>query len=320
MMQSQALWPAPVETAPAPRAYVLEVEMKQFRSDGKTMSCQHQQIALPAKHFFCADSGLIMADETDKEYRKGLLQVKATVLKNDRLRVELIGVQTRARTQEDGRVALDLDATRLMDRTVKLGKTVKKVLEKDHNGNPLKWVQLIVKEMPPAAMPPAGCHYTAAAPRLVAPSPIPCQAGYPVMPSAVAPCVALQVHDEPNKSWELRAAVEEGNTKIALRQGDQQAMTVKSLEIKTENGPLEVTFCDEQIHVENRWLQACADTLSSKAPDGLLILEGNVNLAYRRGDQHMVVTAERVFVDLASGHLQIEGQRSIDSSREDLSR
>jgi hypothetical protein len=319
-MQSQALWPAPVETAPAPRTYVLEVEMKQFRSDGKTINCQHQQIALPAKHFFCADSGLIMAEETDNEYRKGLLQVKATVLKNDRLRVELIGVQTRARTQEDGRVALDLDAKQLIDRTMKLGKTVKKVLEKDNNGNPLKWVQLIVKEMPPAAMPPAGCRYTALAPALLPASPMPCQAGYPIMPPAVAPCVALQVHDEPNKSWELRAAVEEGNTKIALRQGDQQAMTVKSLEIKTENGPLEVTFCGEQIHLENRWLQACADALSSRAPDGRLLLEGHVNITYRQGDQHMVVTAERVFVDLASGHLQIEGQRSINSSREDLPR
>src|SRR5262249_53986535 len=121
--------PAPaVQAAPAPKVYALEVAVTQQQPEGKPQVWNIIHIGLACKS---GSSAICCTEQAENEYRKGLLQVKATVLKNDRLRVELLDVQARAAKTSDDRIALDLQAKPILERTVKLDKKVKVVLERD---------------------------------------------------------------------------------------------------------------------------------------------------------------------------------------------
>ena len=117
-----------------------------------------------------------------------------------------------------------------MDCTVKLGKKAKMVVEKDEDGKPRKWLELMAKEMEPARMPAVGAERVP--PPAVAP-PVACMAApqvdqaahvlmrAPVMPPppAVLECVALQAPDQSNQPRGFRAVVEGGRIKFALQRG-----------------------------------------------------------------------------------------------------
>jgi hypothetical protein len=139
----------PVQPIPESKAYVLEAKTLQCTPAGKKIHGSVQQIGFRAEP--CFRGQMVIAYKEAKLYRNCLLHVKATALKNERLHVEVIGVQAKAENTNNGEIALDLDVKPLLDRQVELGKTVKRVLERDEAGRPCKWVELMVKEMPQAA-------------------------------------------------------------------------------------------------------------------------------------------------------------------------
>jgi hypothetical protein len=324
----------PMQAPPIPRAYVLQASMFQCSSDAKAICVQNQQIAFrPEPSFHC---NLMIGDKEDKECRKWLLQVKATALKNERLHLEVIGVQAKAQNSSNGEVALDLAANQLIDAKVKLGKTVKKILERDEQGKPRKRLELVVKEMEQAPMPAV---YTVPAPTPIAAPPMAymavppiCQAAHVAMPPLEMPpalakileCTAWQAPDQPNQPWGLRATVEDGKTKIALQHGG--SLTCDNLQIKlntgqgrlTEQDTLKLSVAGDQIQVEHSSFQACADAVSRMGPDGCLVFEGHVKLTCGGDGQPMnVITAERVLVDLAEGQFAFQGKESTPRSSDD---
>jgi hypothetical protein len=175
--------PPAVQAASEPATYVLEARMMQCEPNGKGMSCQaHPMIA------FCASQGFrgsLVTDwaEAPDEYRKGSLQVKATPLKKELVRLEIDSVQCKAEKTGEGKLTLDMDVTPLMDRKVQVGTTVKKVLERDEDGTFRKWVELTVKEMQQAPM------GTAWPPPALSATPAPAYMATP-MAACQPPCLA----------------------------------------------------------------------------------------------------------------------------------
>jgi hypothetical protein len=307
--------PPPVQESPAPRAYVLEAKTMQSTADGQERSGPRQRMEFRAAP--CFRGQMVMAYKEDKQYRNSLLQVKATTLKNERLHMEVIGVQAKAENTSNGDIVLGLDVTPLLDRQVKPGKTVKKVLERDEAGRPRKWVELTVTEELPqapggAVFPPLAAPRIPAAilpmPAMTAPlacQPLPC----PVIPpaAAVLQCLAAQPQNEFDQAWRVRSVVLEGKPRLIIRQGDQDSVTLKTLEIKIPgDDPLKLSTAGQQIHARNGSLQAHADAVSRTSRPGCFIFEGHVKLAYKKDGELARVTAERVWVNLADGRFEIQ--------------
>src|SRR5262249_41972836 len=155
-------------------------------------------------------------------------------------------------------IALGLNVTPLVDRQVKLGKTIKKVLERDETGAPRKWVELRVEEVPQT---PVGAVWPQPV-DVAGPTPAPaatwpmdaltpfaaCQPACPLIPPAVFQCVGAQPPDEVNQAWRIRSVALEGQTRLIIRHGDQDSVTVKTLEIRVPgNDCLTLSPAGEQV-------------------------------------------------------------------------
>lgn len=325
--------PPPTPVSPAHKAYVLKMQMMQSAEEMKDTCCevheaptgslifgagvncdagltgritvkerkpvvvQAQEIAfVPERNF----QAWLMTGEGGKEQRKWLLLVKPTPLKNDRMRLEIVSVQGKVGKANDGKVALDLTATPLTNVKVKIGKPAKVVLERDQDGKPCKWMRVTAAEM----------HADQGQPIFPAPvafaSPIPMP---PVMPPAPAilSCQAMQPHDPPNVMWQIRAVVEDDQTRLVVRGGDQESLTAKSLKMMVPGSDsLKLIASDKQVQAVHPSLQGQADAISRLGPAGCFLFEGHVKLCYTNRGEHAEVTAERVLVNLADGHVEIE--------------
>jgi hypothetical protein len=334
----------PMQANQAAKAYVLESSIFQSTPNGKKICVQHPRIVFDPEP--CFHSNLILVEKQDKEHcEQWMLQVKGTALKNERLHLEVTGVRAKAQNSSNGQVVLDLTANPLLDCKVKLGKTVKKVLERDDKGKPRKWLEVMVKEIEQTAMgvrieavpgtqlqrylelsqPPVACPPMA----YMAVPPVYETTHFAVPPIMPAPpttleCLPLPAQDPSSQPWRLRALAEEGKTEIALQQ--EGALPCDHLEIKlntgqgrcTDTDALKLTVAGDQIQVDHPWLQASADTISSTGPDGCLVFEGHVHLTYGKdGQQLRVIAGDRVCVDLAAGSIQVQGTGSMPASSDD---
>jgi hypothetical protein len=329
--------PMPAPKSPGSKTYLLDVGVFKYSPDGKAICMSHPKILLRAEPSFHSNVALVEREEG--ECRQWLLQVKATAVKDERLHLEVTSVRAEAQNANNGQVVLDLAANPLLDRKVKLGKMVKKILERDEKGKPRKWVELMVKELEPAGMPAAErVPSPAVAPPLACTAAPPaCQAAYVPVPAfmlppqvqrqdytvlppppAVLECVALQAPDPSTQPEAFRATVEEGKTKIALQHGgflrcDNLEITLNAGQGRcTDNDTLKVTVSGDQIQIDHPCLQASADTVTSTGADGCLVLEGHVQLRYEKDGQQMsVIAGDRVLVDLAVGHVEVQGAKSM---------
>ena len=77
--------------------------MRRSEHDGKPEKGRQMMLAVPAEQF---KSGIFKVVEPPEESQMEMLQVKATPLKNDRMRVELVIVQGKVETTSGGEVAL----------------------------------------------------------------------------------------------------------------------------------------------------------------------------------------------------------------------
>jgi hypothetical protein len=345
--------PPAVQAIPEQKTFVLEATMKEVQANGQAVGCMKDIIEFrPVPHFHC---NAITGQEAGKEYRKWLLMVKATPLKNERVRLEVVNVQGKADQEGNGKVALDLNATPIVDRKVNPGETVKKVLEKDEHGKPRKWLELIVKEVPQAPRgavwpPPAEASTLAPVPTAIFPMPCPtapvaCQLacpgiltepavplplGIPPSPSILPSLTAVAQNapgqawrlwtkgeeakplwfvrqGEEDSSWNLRPIVEQGKSKLIVREGDRDSVTSKSLVVMIPgNDSLKLTACGSQIRARSGSLHAHADKVSRTGEAGCFLFEGHVKLTYKKEGELAKVTAERVFVNLADGCIEIQ--------------
>ena len=336
IMSLTGLSPAPsVQPTPAQETYVLEATMMEVQPNGKAVSCNKDIVEFrPDPHSLC---NLITGWEAGKGYREWLLMVKATHLKNEGLRLEVVNVEGKADPAGDGKVALELHATPVLNRKVKPGEAVKKVLEKDEHGKPRKWLELTVKQLPPApigAIYPSPAEAATPAPVPTGMLPMPCLAAplafQPVCPgifaepvpplrlgippsSGAMPRVAearpawLMRQSEEDSSWNLRPIVEQGKPKLIVREGDRDSVTVKSLVVKIPgNDALKLTAAGTQIRAQSGSLQAHADKVSRTGEAGCFVFEGHVKLTYKKDGERARVIAERVFVNLADGCIEVQ--------------
>jgi hypothetical protein len=302
--------PAPA-AAPTSRTYALEAVTIRRSADGKK-----EPVACPRMVFCpepCFRGQIAIAYKEGEQYRNWVLQVKATALKNERLHLEVIGVQAKAENSDNGEIALGLDVKPLLDRKVKLGKTVKKVLEKDETGAPCKWVELTVREVqqspvgavwPPAVegtttafMPAVSCPFESIGTAVAAFHP-----AYSAIGQA-----ATTYQSEVNQPWRIRSVPLEGKTRLIMRQGDQDSVTVNTLEIRIPgNDCLKVSPAGEQVCAQNASVEAQADAVSSTGQSGCFLFEGHVSLFRKKdgGSEHVV--AERVLINLADGQLEFQ--------------
>ena len=72
-------------------------------------------------------------------------------------------------------------------------------------------------------------------------------------------------------------------------------------------GPVTLSQAGKQVQVRGSLLRATADRLTRGGADGAnLVLEGNVRLNYRRNGKRAEVCADRVAVNLVSGHVEVD--------------
>jgi hypothetical protein len=301
--------PSPVPPMPTARkAYVLRVEMVANRQDGKVSGAKDDLVTRKMEMAFIPEPtfhGSVMTEETGADNRKWLLQVKATPSKDDRMHLEIVSVQGKARQTSSGNVAMELVAAPIVDRKLQLGKPTKVVLERE-NGKPCKWMRVTVTEMPPAPPTPEVCY---AVPQPT-PAAQPCQScplaciptcAYVPMSSVAAPmpCLTSLMPCQPQN--QLQPTCQVGAV----------AEDRKALEIKISGSdPLKLTAVGSQIQATNSCLQARADAISRSGPAGCFVFEGHVQIRYTKEDQRVEMTAERVLVNVADGHMEIEAAPS----------
>jgi hypothetical protein len=298
----------------------------------------HSVIDRTMQLVFCPDPSFCgcyqLADAPGKEIGTWLLQVKAKRLKSGRLHLDVVNVEGKTVETNHGKITLGLTATPVVDRSVKVGETVKKSLEKDQDGTFRRWLELTVREIPMSAdcPPPAGAPTPAPVPTGMLPMPcLPAPLAYqPVCPaiapepvmspyfgirpaSGILPSVSegrptgLIRQSEEDPAWNLRPIVEEGKSKLIVREGDRDSVTLQSVVVKIPgNDPLKLTAAGSQIRVRNRCLEAHADKVCRTGEAGCFLFEGHVKLTYKKDGEHAKVTAERVFVNLADGRIEIQ--------------
>jgi hypothetical protein len=286
---------------------------------GTVVQAENQESVLvrAPRLVFCPDPSfrgcIAIGDIPGKETGTWLLHVKAKQLKSGKLHLEVINIEGKAAKAQDGKVALNVAVTPVMDRKVKLGETVKKVLEKDADGTLRRWLELSVRELPGAAMnavcpPPAGAAVPA--PVAMGMMPVPCltapSACQPVCPGIFAEPV-VPPRGEEESLWKLRVITEQGKSKLIVREGDRDSVTVKSLVVKIPgNDPLKLTAAGTQIHARSGSLQARADKVCRTGEAGCFLFEGHVKLTYKKDGELAKVLAERVLVNLADGRIEVQ--------------
>lgn len=307
--------PSKQETATS-RAYLLEAAVMQSPADGRAVNCQRNVLSFSTDDGF--QTKLVTLETADKaSHQKSLLLVKATPLHDERVHVEIMDIHGKAERTDDGSVTLDLDIPFQRTREVKLGKTVKMVLERDEDGTFRKWVELTVKEnattpMDAVCPPPAGPATPAPAAGMFGmPCPagiVACQTPPTIMPPAALQCLAVQPHKELSQTCQVQAvaADEKEKGKLIIRESDG-CITFKSMELNIPGSePLKLTAVGKQVQVINGSLRARADVVCRTAQPGCFVFEGGVKLSYKRDGEHAHIAAERVRVNLADGHLEIE--------------
>jgi hypothetical protein len=123
---------------------------------------------------------------------------------------------------------------------------------------------------------------------------------------AVMQCLAVPAGKAYWPVWQVRTVIVEGRSRLAIQDSGPCSVTTKSLEMKIPDGHcLKLTAVDSRIVATHPSLEAQADAISRLGPGARFIFEGHVKLLYHHRGQHAEVTAERVLVDLADGHVEI---------------
>jgi hypothetical protein len=312
-----AVCPPPLAPRSTPHTYALEARTIRCTPDGKKQLGPIQKLVFRPNP--CFRGQMAIAYKEAGQHRNWVLQVKATALKNERLHLEVIGVQAKAENSNNGEIALGLDVTPLLDRAVKVGKPVKKVLEKEQSGTPRKWIVLTVEQVeqtPLGAVWPQPVDEVAPASVPTAPTPVESLSAYAACQSpgasippgpAVFQCPAGQLENGPGETWRIRSVALEGKTRLIIRQGDQDSVTIKTLDIRIPGGDtLKLSTAGEQVHAENGTLEAQADAVSRTGQPGCFLFEGHVNLVCKQTGESSHVIAERVWVNLADGRLEFQ--------------
>jgi hypothetical protein len=112
----------------------------------------------------------------------------------------------------------------------------------------------------------------------------------------------------------MHAVEENGHCRIAIQCGVDCWASCDNLVLNYANGgKVKLTACTKQITLSGPNMHACADRVVRMTHDNCIVLEGHVHLAYHKAGEKAEVTAERVAIGLADGHMEI-GSGSTPSS------
>ena len=114
----------------------------------------------------------------------------------------------------------------------------------------------------------------------------------------------------PASAWKLSVA----SGSLQVQTGDAQA-TCESLSFKAGGEPFVLSVDGKQVHVDaglgarldGVYVKGNADRVTRTGAGGaVLVMEGHVKVCYGRQGQHAEVMAERVVVNLATGHVETD--------------
>jgi hypothetical protein len=151
--------------------------------------------------------------------------------------------------------------------------------------------------VPPMPMPSAPAYPCPV--QQICPPPVP-TGGYVAVPCCPVPTEA--------PSWVLRTSTENGKTLLEMYYPNSDTSTTcENLSVKVPgSGRIKVAPSGKQVQVQATSLAARADRLTSTGRPGYLLLQGHVQLSWKKDGMGAEVSANEILIGLADGHLEVK--------------
>lgn len=122
----------------------------------------------------------------------------------------------------------------------------------------------------------------------------------PMMP-AIVPCTV----PSPARTDKLSIAAKPSSDQLEMKIGDDTCLSCKKMKLTLGDNEITLSRFDDRVRVRGEELKATADSVRSDRKDRL-ILEGDVQLHYKKDGHSANVTSDRIELNLSSGAVTIK--------------